>query len=124
MFTHVLGSLKRIGKIAIATDQYGHIIEVVPGEVQHVCSQHDIDAFLHWNALRKLHPAQANLQVRRLLEHVQKLLLLPEAIRPLIRVLKDIVVVSAEQWPPRTELVGEIGEVEVNAAAVVAQCMV
>src|SRR4030042_2091059 len=51
MLTHVLYSLKGIGKIRVTAHQHCHIIEIVPGKIQQVCSQHNIYTLLHRDTL-------------------------------------------------------------------------
>src|SRR4030042_1847577 len=124
MFPYVLRCLKSIGKVAITTDQYGYIVEVVPGEMKQVCCQHNVNALFHRDTLRQLGSSQANLQIGCLTEDIKELLLLPVPLGSLVRVLEDIVIIGAEQSPRAAELAGKISKVEVSMPAVLSQGMI
>src|SRR4030042_331679 len=121
MFPYVLRCLKSIGKVTITADQYGYIVEVVPGEMKQVCCQHDVNALFHRDTLRQLGSSQANLQIGCLTEDIKELLLLPVSLGSLAGVLEDIVIIGAEQSPRSTELGGELSKVEVSMPTVIPQ---
>jgi hypothetical protein len=124
MLAHVLYCLKSIGKISVSAYQQRHVIGIIPGKIQKICSQHNIYALLNLDTRCHLGTPQPHLQIGSLSQYVEKFLLLPIAFRALNRVLQDIVIIYSEQAPGTAQPPRKVSKVQVMTPEVASESMI